>query len=118
MHASAPDEPPRHSHGPVDAAQPDSPYFAIMKHNKHSNIIQSPKTNGVPLLSAAEKPTRDEARFVESRDEVARRAYFTYLNEGSPEGRDVQHWLDAEAQLLKERQLTRTHGFHIQSHLN
>jgi hypothetical protein len=45
-------------------------------------------------------------------DEVARRAYFSYVNEGSPPGRDVQHWLEAEAQLLKERNLTRVHGFH------
>jgi hypothetical protein len=47
-------------------------------------------------------------------DEVARRAYFTYLNEGAPQGRHVQHWLDAEAQLIQERNRTRIHGFHKQ----
>jgi hypothetical protein len=47
-------------------------------------------------------------------DEVARRAYFSYVNEGSRPGRDVQHWLAAEAQLLAERNLTRIHGFHNQ----
>ena len=47
-----------------------------------------------------------------SADEVARKAYFTYVNQGSPPGRDVQHWLEAEAQLLAERNLTRVHGFH------
>jgi hypothetical protein len=50
--------------------------------------------------------------FVPSADEVARRAYFSYVNEGSLPGRDVQHWLEAEADLLAERNLTRTHGFH------
>ena len=50
--------------------------------------------------------------FARSADEVARRAYFSYLNEGSRPGRDVQHWLEAEAQLLAERNLTRIHGFH------
>lgn len=45
-------------------------------------------------------------------EEVARRAYFTYLNEGAPQGRHVQHWLDAEAQLIQERNRTRIHGFH------
>jgi hypothetical protein len=50
--------------------------------------------------------------FTPSPDEVARRAYFSYVNEGSPQGRSVQHWLDAEAQLLAERNLTRVHGFH------
>jgi hypothetical protein len=33
------------------------------------------------------------------RDEVARTAYFIYLNQGSPQGKDVQHWLAAEAQM-------------------
>jgi hypothetical protein len=50
--------------------------------------------------------------FVPSPDEVARKAYFAYVNEGSPEGRDVQHWLDAEAALTEERNLTRVHAFH------
>jgi hypothetical protein len=31
-------------------------------------------------------------------DEVARTAYFIYLNEGCPEGRKLQHWLEAEKQ--------------------
>jgi hypothetical protein len=42
---------------------------------------------------------------------VARRAYFTYENEGSSQGRDVQHWLAAEAQLIVERNLTRFTDF-------
>ena len=47
---------------------------------------------------------------VVSPDEVARRAYFTYLNEGSQTGREVRHWLAAEAQLTAERKLSRAHG--------
>ena len=43
-------------------------------------------------------------------DEVARKAYFAYVNEGCPEGRHVQHWLAAEASLIKERDLTRAQG--------
>ena len=50
--------------------------------------------------------------FTPSAEEVARKAYFVYVNEGSPDGRDVQHWLDAEAHLIKDRNRTRTHGFH------
>ena len=50
--------------------------------------------------------------FAPSADEVARRAYFSYVNQGSRPGHDVQHWLEAEAQLLEERNLTRAHGFH------
>ncbi|MGD0351766.1 MAG: DUF2934 domain-containing protein [Verrucomicrobiota bacterium] len=50
-----------------------------------------------------------------SPDEVARRAYFSYVNQGSLPGHDVQHWLEAEAQLLAERKLTRTHGLSNQT---
>jgi Protein of unknown function (DUF2934) len=63
-------------------------------------------------LPAAEELRQKEAEFAGSQDEVARRAYFTYLNHGSQQGHDVQHWLQAEAQLTEERNLTRVHGFH------
>jgi hypothetical protein len=69
-----------------------------------------------PVSAPAAVPPRDvtqtERDFAPSTDELARRAYFSYLNEGAPQGRDVQHWLAAEADLLAERNLTRTHGFH------
>ncbi len=32
-------------------------------------------------------------------DEMAKKAYAIYLKEGRPQGRDVQNWLDAEAQM-------------------
>jgi hypothetical protein len=65
------------------------------------------------LPSAAPKVAdENEIDFAPSADEVARRAYFCYVNEGSNPGRHVQHWLAAEAELLSERKLTRTHGFH------
>ena len=50
--------------------------------------------------------------FSPSPDEVARRAYFAYVNQGSLEGHEVQHWLAAEAEIIAERNLTRTHGYH------
>jgi hypothetical protein len=53
-----------------------------------------------------------EIDFTPSADEVARRAYFAYVNEGSQPGRHVQHWLKAEAQLIEERNMTRSHQFH------
>ena len=53
--------------------------------------------------------------FVPSADEVARRAYFTYVNQGSLQGHEVQHWLAAEAELTAERNQTRVHGFHNQT---
>ncbi len=32
-------------------------------------------------------------------DEIAARAYFIYLNAGCPPGMELQHWLEAEAQM-------------------
>jgi hypothetical protein len=82
-----------------------------MKHNKFSqNQIQ--KQAVAPLSCAAAGLNKNTMDFVPSPDEVARKAYFTYVNEGSRPGRDVQHWLEAEAQLVAERNLTRVHGFH------
>ncbi|HEV2331487.1 MAG TPA: DUF2934 domain-containing protein [Verrucomicrobiae bacterium] len=65
-------------------------------------------TQPIPVGSLSQ----NEINFTPSPDEVARRAYFTYVNQGSPQGREVQHWLQAEAELLQERKLTRIHRFH------
>jgi len=79
---------------------------------KNDNFAKNQKATGALKSKEAAPPIKDEPDFVPSPDEVARRAYFTYVNEGSMPGRDVQHWLEAEAQLIKERNLTRVHGFH------
>ena len=87
-----------------------------MKHNRHKlsrNENQPPACP--PQRAAAADLRRNEVAFAPSADEVARKAYFSYENEGSPQGRDVQHWLAAEAQLIAERNLTRVHGFHNQT---
>jgi hypothetical protein len=73
---------------------------------------QPQKPAGAPRPAAAADLNQRETGFVPSPDEVARTACFTYLNEGSPQGRDVQHWLAAEAELVPERNRTRVHGFH------
>jgi hypothetical protein len=71
---------------------------------------QEPARASRPTAAADLNPSGID--FTPSPDEVARRAYFSYLNQGSLPGHDVQHWLEAEAQLLAERNLTRVHGFH------
>jgi hypothetical protein len=80
-----------------------------MKYNKY------PQNHSQEPAGAAENFEPNGLDFAPSADEVARRAYFSYVNEGSLPGRDVQHWLEAEAELLEERNLTRTHGFHNQT---
>jgi hypothetical protein len=72
-----------------------------MKHNKYPQEQHQQPPNAPPPMD-----------LVTSSDEVARKAYFTYVNQGSQPGHEVQHWLAAEAELIEERNLTRTHGFH------
>ena len=67
------------------------------------------------MSAAAADLNQSEVDFAPSSDEVARKAYFSYVNEGSLPGHDVQHWLAAEAELIAERNLTRVHGFHNQT---
>ena len=83
-----------------------------MKHHKLSKIQQ---TVIAPRPTSSAGQDHDEISFTPSPEEVARRAYFAYENERSQPGHDVQHWLKAEADLIAERNLTRTHGFHNQT---
>ena len=82
-----------------------------MKHEKHSpEPVKKPAS-----LAAAARLIQAEAAYSPSPDEVARRAYFCYENQGSLPGHEVQHWLKAEADLIAERNLTRVHGYHNQT---
>jgi len=82
-----------------------------MKHN-HFSRDQNQKPAGASVPVAVVALNQTEKNFVPSPDEVARKAYFSYVNQGSSSGHEVQHWLAAEAELIAERKLTRTHGFH------
>ena len=80
---------------------------------KHHNQPQDHSHDPVPSRPLpAETLKRGETTFMPSPDEVARKAYFTYVNQGAPEGQAVQHWLDAEQELIAERNRTRAHGYH------
>jgi hypothetical protein len=82
-----------------------------MKHNTFTHD-QNQKSVSPARTAVVTGSDKEETEFAPSADEVARRAYFSYVNQGSIPGHDVQHWLEAEAQLLAERNLTRVHGFH------
>jgi hypothetical protein len=85
-----------------------------MKHTTISHDQDGRPASASPPIAAAAL-SQNEIDFVPSPDEVARKAYFSYVNQGSLPGHDVQHWLEAEAHLLAERNLTRVHGFHNRS---
>jgi hypothetical protein len=36
---------------------------------------------------------------IPTQDEISARAYQIFIERGSPEGRDLEHWLEAESQL-------------------
>ena len=84
-----------------------------MKHN-HFPPTQNQKTAGTHQPPAAVALSPNEINFTPSPDEVSRKAYFAYENNGSLPGHEVQHWLKAEADLIAERNRTRTHSFHDQ----
>ena len=80
---------------------------------KHHNQPQDHTHDPAPSRPLpAETLKQGETAYSPSPDVVARKAYFTYVNQGAPEGRSVQHWLDAEAELIAERNRTRVHGYH------
>ncbi len=81
-----------------------------MKHHHSTQDHTHDPAPSRPL--SAEILKRGETAYSPAPDEVARKAYFTYVNQGAPEGRAVQHWLDAEAELIAERNRTRAHGYH------
>jgi hypothetical protein len=82
-----------------------------MKHNKYpQDQNQKPAGDSRPAVVA--ELSKNEIDFAPSPDEVARKACFSYVNQGSSQGHEVQHWLKAESQSLAERKLTRVHGFH------
>jgi hypothetical protein len=89
-------------------------YSHCMKHNKNT-YDQGQKPAGAARAVAAANLSPNEMAFVPAPDEVARKAYFSYVNQGSSQGHEVQHWLQAEAELIAERNRTRVHGFHNKS---
>jgi len=75
-----------------------------VKQNRSSQQ-QIQKPTGASLSAAADFQ-QDGVTVKPSADEVARRAYFSYENQGSQHGQDVQHWLAAETELSAKRNLT------------
>jgi hypothetical protein len=81
---------------------------------RHDKFSEEPSHRPVTAArsDATGQLSEGEINFAPSPDEVARKAYFAYVNEGSRPGHEVQHWLSAEADLIAERKMTREHGFH------
>jgi hypothetical protein len=81
--------------------------------NKHFYQDKNQRPAGAAHVASSGELNQNKAGFVHApcAEEVATRAYFSYANQGFPHGRDVEHWLEAESEILTERNLTRTHGY-------
>jgi hypothetical protein len=55
-------------------------------------------------IMAREMPNEDQIRKTPTHDEIAQRAYQVFLERGQPQGHDLDHWLEAEAQLKQGAQ--------------
>jgi hypothetical protein len=56
--------------------------------HRHHNHQSTPSTTGYSESSS--RPTTEQ---------ISKKAYEIYLQQGSPEGRSIDHWLEAEASL-------------------
>ena len=54
-------------------------------------------------VSAQSPPGLINEALVNLANQIARRAYFLYLEDGARHGHDRAHWLQAEAELFRER---------------
>ena len=83
-----------------------------MKHKQDSQEHNRQDRPNSSALAKAATLTQNEIDSVPSPDEVAQKAYFIYVNQGSQPGHEVQHWLDAESELIAERKRIALHGSH------
>jgi hypothetical protein len=65
---------------------------------------------GVSRPTTAPKQNHITVDFVPFADEVARTVRLNYGNQASLPEDELQHWLEAEAQLLRERKVNRVNG--------
>jgi hypothetical protein len=71
-----------------------------MSHKHNASHGHKPDLTAAPMQVNVLPYKKTEFCLHPSRDEISRRAYFNYLNEGSRPGNDLFHWLEAEADLL------------------
>jgi Protein of unknown function (DUF2934) len=81
-----------------------------MKHLKSTEIEKQLSVNESPG-TMPDDLKQSKIDFTPTSDDVAKRAYFNYVNQGFRPGHDIQHWLDAETELIAERYLGRVHEF-------
>ena len=79
-----------------------------MKHRKH---LPTERSDITPPVGSVADFNQKGIGFPLWPEDVARRAYFTYVNADSAPRNPVQHLLEAEAQIAEESDRTPTHVF-------
>lgn len=74
------------------------PNLTLMQMIKPLKIGKKPVAANLLARPTKPNPTRIEATPLQ--EAVALEAYYAYVQQGRPEGCDVQHWLEAEAPVL------------------
>jgi len=74
------------------------------KHQYHHDKNLHP-ING-PMTGVVEESKHDGIDLSPTQHDVATRAYYIFLSRGSQSGCDIQHWQEAEAQLVAEHNCT------------
>jgi hypothetical protein len=73
----------------------------MRQNNPSHEQIKKPAATTLPAAKAPLNKNGIAARH--SAEELARKAYFSYLDEGSQHGHAERHWLAAEKDLMAER---------------
>ena len=80
---------------------------ANSRHTKSTDFLTVTRPADTTKLPFATNPAGSGKIARPSREEIARTAYFIYLNQGCRHGQDTQHWLTAEAELNGSRKPNR-----------
>jgi hypothetical protein len=67
---------------------------------KNMSQVQNQKITDTQQPATVVASNQSKTDLKPSTEAVAKKAYFSYLNEGAVPGQDVRHWLEAEAHLL------------------
>jgi len=70
------------------------------KQKHQSRSLQNVETAMGQLKTVPPHSAQEAIKAKPSHDEVSRKAYEIYQAECCPQGRETQHWLQAEAQML------------------
>jgi hypothetical protein len=84
------------------------------RHHQYHHDKNLHPVNAAPVAMPAPEVEVEEKQhgidFTPAADQIAHRAYEIYVSQGCHPGYDLKHWLEAEQQLVEERNITLDRG--------